>query len=57
MDINWSAFDGFLGIALVIVLIWAGLRLMSRLVVAVVVVLVLAAVFFGVHFEDFGFGG
>jgi hypothetical protein len=57
MDINWSALDGVLGVALVVVIIWAALNLMKRIVLALIVLVIIAVAFFGVHFGDFGFGG
>lgn len=53
-EIDWSIFDGALGIVLVIVIIWAALKLVSRLIIAVIVVIAVGVIFFGMHLEDFG---
>lgn len=54
MDLNWSAIDAGLAVVLVIVVIWAALKLVTRLIVGVILVAVIAVVFFGVHLSDFG---
>jgi hypothetical protein len=54
MDINWSMIDGVLAVAIVAVIIWAALKLVTRLIVGVILVVVIAVVFFGVHLSDFG---
>lgn len=56
MDINWSVFDGLLGILILGVIVWAAFKLVKRIVVALIVVALIAAVFFGVHWGDFGVG-
>lgn len=53
-QIDWSMFDGALGIVLVTVIIWAALKLVSRLIIAVILVIAVAFIFFGMHLEDFG---
>ena len=53
MDINWGAFDGILGIALVVIVIWAALKLVKRIVIAIIVVVLIGATFFGMHWGDF----
>jgi hypothetical protein len=53
MDINWGAFDGVLGIALVVIVIWAALKLVKRLVIAIIVVVLIGVTFFGMHWGDF----
>lgn len=59
MDLNWSLIDAGLAVLLVIVVIWAALKLVTRLIVGVILVVVIAVMFFGVHLSDFGirFGG
>jgi hypothetical protein len=57
MDLNLSALDGVLAVGLVIVIIWAALKMVTRLVLGLVIVVILAAIFFGTHWSDFGFGG
>lgn len=54
MNIDWSMFDGALGIVLVIVIIWAALKLAGRLIRALLIVIVLALIWFGLHLNDFG---
>ncbi len=53
MNIDWSAWDGGLGILLVIVVIWAGLKLMKRLILALIALVLIGTVFFGMHWNDF----
>jgi multidrug efflux pump subunit AcrB len=53
MEINWSALDGVLGVVLVIVVIWAALKLVKRLVIALVAIFAIGTVFFGMHWSDF----
>ena len=52
MEFNWSALDGMLGIALVLVVIWAAFKLMKRLLLAFILIVVLAAVFTSAHLSD-----
>lgn len=54
MELNWSLIDTALIAALAIVVLWAALKLVTRLVVGVILVVVIAVVFFGVHQSDFG---
>ncbi|MGD9980000.1 MAG: hypothetical protein AB7H66_11530 [Hyphomonadaceae bacterium] len=54
MDFNWSALDAVLAIALVIVIIWAAMKLVTRLILGIVIVVVIAVAFFGAHLNDFG---
>lgn len=54
MEFNWSMLDGVLAIALVVVVIWVALKLVTRLILGVVIVAIIAVVFFGVHLSDFG---
>lgn len=56
MEINWSAFDGILGIVLLIVIIWMALKLATRLIIGVIAVVVIGVVFFGWHFGGFSLG-
>ena len=55
MEFDWSALDGMLGVALVLVVIWAAFKLMKRLLLAFIMVAVLAAVFTGAHLSDLPF--
>lgn len=55
MDINWSAFDGLLGIALIVVVIWVALKLVKRIIIGLIAVVLLAALFFGMHFGELPF--
>ena len=54
MDFNWSLIDAALAVAVVIIVIWAALKLVTRLIVGVILVIGIAVVFFGVHLPDFG---
>lgn len=54
MELNWSLIDAGLAVLLVIVIIWAALKLVTRLIVGVILVVVIAVMFFGVHLSDFG---
>jgi len=54
MDFNWSPLDALLAVALVVVVIWAALKLVTRLIVGIVIVVIIAVAFFGVHLSDFG---
>ena len=54
MDFNWSLIDGGLAVLLVIVIVWAALKLVTRLIVGIILVVVIAVMFFGVHLSDFG---
>ncbi len=54
MDFNFSLIDGGLAVLLAIVVIWAALKLVTRLVVGIILVVVIAVMFFGVHLSDFG---
>ena len=46
-----------LGIVLLIVVVWAALKLVTRLVLGLVMVVLIAILFFALHAADFGFGG
>ena len=54
MDFTFSLIDGGLAVLLAIVVIWAGLKLVTRLIVGIILVVVIAVMFFGVHLSDFG---
>lgn len=54
MDLNWSAIDAALAVLLVIVVVWAAFKLVTRLIIGVILVAVIAVMFFGVHLSDFG---
>lgn len=53
MDINWSAFDGMLGLILLVVIVWMALKLATRLILGLVIVVVIGVVFFGWHLGGF----
>jgi hypothetical protein len=57
MEINWSVLDGVLGVALLIVIIWVALKLVTRIVIGGIIVLLIVAFFFARHmgFIDLGF--
>ncbi len=52
LDLSWI--DIALVVGLVIVVIWAALKLVTRLVLGLIIVVVLAALFMGVNFQEFG---
>ncbi|MGQ0533975.1 MAG: hypothetical protein ACT4OF_14980 [Caulobacteraceae bacterium] len=54
MELNWSLLDALLAIAFVIVVIWAAFKLVTRLILGIVLIVIIAVVFFGVHWSDFG---
>jgi hypothetical protein len=54
MDFNFSALDGMLAVALVIVVVWVALKLVTRLILGIVIVVIIAVAFFGLHLSDFG---
>ncbi len=47
-------FDGALAIALVIVVIWMALKIATRLILGLILLAVIAVVFFGLNLSDFG---
>jgi len=53
MDINWSAFDGILGVLLIIVVIWVALKLAKRILIGAIAVVVIGVLFFGWHVGGF----
>jgi hypothetical protein len=53
MDINWSAFDGILGLILLIVIVWMALKMATRLILGLIIVVVIGVVFFGWHLGGF----
>lgn len=52
LDLSWI--DIAIIVGLVIVVVWAALKLVTRLVLGLVIVVVLAALFMGVNFQEFG---
>lgn len=55
MEFNWSAFDGVLGVVLLIVVIWVALKLVKRIIVGLIAVALLAALFFTLHYGELPF--
>jgi hypothetical protein len=57
MEINWSALDGVLGVALVILVIWVALKVVTRIVIGGILALLILAFFFARHlgYLDIGF--
>jgi hypothetical protein len=53
MDFNFSMLDGVLAVAIVIVVIWMALKLVTRLVIGAIILVVIAVAFFGLHLPDF----
>ncbi len=54
MDFNFSAFVGVLAVALLIVVVWVALKLVTRLILGIVIAVIIAVAFFGLHLSDFG---
>lgn len=52
LDLSWV--DLALVAAIAIVVIWAALKLVTRLILGVILVVVLAALFFGFNFSELG---
>ncbi len=57
MDINWSMLDGALGVVLLIVVVWAALKLVTRLVLALVLIVLVAILFVALHSGELGLFG
>lgn len=53
MDINWSAFDGILGLVLLGIIVWVALKLAKRIIIGVVAVVIVGVLFFGWHLGGF----
>jgi hypothetical protein len=56
MDINWSAFDGVLGLLLLGIIVWVALKLAKRIIIGVVAVVIVGVLFFGWHLGGFAQG-
>jgi hypothetical protein len=54
MDINWSAFDGVLGLLLIGIVIWVALKLAKRIIIGVIAIVLIGVLFFGWHIGGFG---
>ena len=54
MDINWSLFDGALGLILIGIVIWVALKLAKRIIIGVIAIVLIGALFFGWHIGGFG---
>lgn len=52
LDLSWI--DMALLAAVVIVVVWAALKFMARLVIGIILIVVLAALFLGVNFSELG---
>lgn len=52
MAINWSVFDGILGFVLLAVVVWAAFKPVTRLLLALVVVVVIAGLFYALHANE-----
>jgi len=51
---SFDVLDGALALAAVAVIIWMALKIATRLILGVILVVVIAVVFFGVNLSDFG---
>ncbi len=56
MDINWSAFDGILGLVLLGIVVWVALKLAKRIIIGIVAVAIIGMLFFGWHLGGFSGG-
>jgi hypothetical protein len=53
MDINWTMFDGVLGLVLLGVIVWVALKLAQRLIIGAIIVVIIGVLFFGWHIGGF----
>ena len=53
MDINLSLFDGILGLVLLAVIVWVALKLATRIILGLVLIVIIGVVFFGWHIGGF----
>jgi len=53
MEINWSLFDGVLGLVLLGVIVWVALKLAKRIIIGVIAVVIIGVLFFGWHIGGF----
>lgn len=53
MDINWSLFDGVLGLILIGIVIWVALKLAKRIIIGVIAIVIVGVLFFGWHIGGF----
>ena len=54
MEINWSLFDGALGLVLIGIVIWVALKLAKRIIIGIIAIVVIGVLFFGWHIGGFG---
>lgn len=54
MDINWSMFDGAIGLLLIGVVIWVALKLAKRIIIGILAIIIIGVAFFGWHIGGFG---
>jgi hypothetical protein len=53
MDINWSLFDGAIGLLLIGIVIWVALKLAKRIIIGIIAIVVIGVLFFGWHIGGF----
>lgn len=53
MDINWSLFDGALGLVLLGVIVWVALKLAKRIIIGIIAIVLIGVLFFGWHIGGF----
>jgi hypothetical protein len=53
MDINWSLFDGALGLLLIGIVIWVALKLAKRIIIGILAIVIIGVLFFGWHIGGF----
>jgi hypothetical protein len=54
MEINWSVFDGAIGLLLIGVVIWVALKLAKRIIIGILAIIIIGVLFFGWHIGGFG---
>ena len=53
MEINWSLFDGAIGLLLIGVVIWVALKLAKRIIIGIIAIAIIGVLFFGWHIGGF----
>jgi hypothetical protein len=53
MEINWSLFDGALGLLLIGIVIWVALKLAKRIIIGIIAIVIIGVLFFGWHIGGF----
>jgi hypothetical protein len=56
MEFNLSMFDGILGLVLLAVIVWVALKLATRIILGLILIVIIGVVFFGWHIGGFSLG-